>query len=73
MDDRRPQSCDLTARERQVITFAAVGLSNKAIGHQLGLTEGTVRIHLHKIYQKMGVVNRTALVAALARERNDRD
>jgi DNA-binding CsgD family transcriptional regulator len=68
MDDRRP-SFDLTARERQVLTLAAVGLSNKEIGHQLRLSAGTVGIHLHSIYQKLGVSNRTALVSAIARAR----
>jgi len=37
------------------------------IGNRLGLSAGTVQIHLHNIYQKFGVANRTALVAAIAR------
>ena len=65
MDDRRP-NFDLTERERQVLTFAALGLSNKQIAHQLGLAAGTIKVHLHSIYQKLGVPNRTALVSAIA-------
>jgi two-component system, NarL family, nitrate/nitrite response regulator NarL len=67
MDDWRRQSPTLTARERQVIALAAVGSSSKMIGNRLGLSAGTVQIHLHNIYQKIGVANRTALVAAMAR------
>ena len=39
------------------------GLSNKQLGQQLNLTEGTVKVHLHKIYRRLGVRNRTALSA----------
>jgi two-component system, NarL family, nitrate/nitrite response regulator NarL len=43
------------------------GLSNKQIGRRLTFTEGTVKPHLHNIFQKLGVANRTALaVRALA-------
>jgi two-component system nitrate/nitrite response regulator NarL len=69
MDDRQQQPCAFafTPREQQVMTLAAFGLSSKAIARQLDLSDGTVRIHLHKIYQKIGVANRTALVAAIGR------
>ena len=67
MDDRRPQRYELSARERQVMTLAATGLPNKTIGHALGLSAGTVQNHLHNIYQKLGVANRTA--AAMVHER----
>jgi two-component system, NarL family, nitrate/nitrite response regulator NarL len=53
----------LTSREREiVITLAAGGLSNKDVGRRLNLSEGTVKVHLHNIYQKLGVKTRTALV-----------
>ena len=51
----------LTHREREVMLRVADGLSNKEVGNQLNITEGTVKIHLHKIYQKIGVTNRTTL------------
>ena len=53
----------LTQRERQLILLATEGLSNKEIARRFGLTEGTVKIHLHNIYQKLGVTNRTAMTA----------
>ena len=60
----------LTLRERQITSLIAEGLSNKEIGRQLNLTEGTVKIHLHNIYSKLEVANRTALTAlAIAYQR----
>jgi DNA-binding NarL/FixJ family response regulator len=51
----------LTARERQVILKVAEGFSNKEAAHQLSLCEGTIKLHLHNIYKKLGLTNRTAL------------
>ena len=54
----------LTSRERQIVlTLVASGLSNKGIGRQLNLSEGTVKVHMHNIFTKLGIGNRTALVA----------
>jgi two-component system nitrate/nitrite response regulator NarL len=53
----------LTHRERQIIRLVSEGLSNKAIGRQLDISDGTIRVHLHKIFQKLEVTNRTALAA----------
>jgi len=55
----------LTPREREIATLASAGLSNKQIARQSNLVEGTVKIHLHNIYRKLGVKNRTALAALL--------
>ena len=51
----------LTAREREIALLAMSGLRNKAIAGELHLCEGTVKIHLHNIFQKLGVRRRTAL------------
>ena len=51
----------LTRREHQVIQVLSEGIPNKEIGRRLGLTEGTVKVHLHRIYRKLGIANRTAL------------
>jgi two-component system nitrate/nitrite response regulator NarL len=51
----------LTSRERQIVLVVSEGLSNKQIARRLRLTEGTVKVHLHNIYQKLGVSNRTTL------------
>jgi two-component system nitrate/nitrite response regulator NarL len=60
---RNPRIRALTARERQIALLVCEGLSNKQLGHQLNVTEGTVKVHLHKIYRKLGVRNRAALSA----------
>ena len=52
----------LTSRENEVVFALAEGLSNKGVSRRLGLSEGTVKVHLHNIYNKLGVKNRTALV-----------
>jgi two-component system, NarL family, nitrate/nitrite response regulator NarL len=53
----------LTTRERELVLLVADGLSNKEIARRIGVTEGTVKIHLHNIYQKLGVTNRTSMVS----------
>ena len=57
----------LTQRERAVAALVAQGKRNREIGDDLGISEGTVKIHLHRIYEKLGVGNRTEL-AVLARD-----
>ena len=37
------------------------GLSNKAVARALGLSTGTVKLHLHRVFQKLGLKNRYAL------------
>jgi DNA-binding NarL/FixJ family response regulator len=61
----------LTTRERQIILLIAEGLSNKAVGRRLDLSEGTVKIHLHNIYQKLHVSNRTTLAALAITHRDE--
>lgn len=63
-DDRSkmPQSASLlTRREIEIMLKVAEGSSNKEVGRQLNITEGTVKMHLHSIYQKVGVPNRASL------------
>jgi len=50
----------LTTRERQIILALSEGIPNKEIGRRLRLAEGTVKVHLHRIYRKLGIANRTA-------------
>lgn len=57
----------LTDRERDVVRMVAHGLRNKEIAKELFITEGTVKVHLHSIYEKLNVDGRTAL-AIYARE-----
>lgn len=60
----------LTERERQIVQLVSEGLSNKAIGRRLNLAEGTIRVHLHHIFQKLDIRNRTFL-ATLAISRSE--
>jgi DNA-binding NarL/FixJ family response regulator len=46
----------------QVARAAASGLSNKEIATQLGVSEGTIKNHLHAIYERLGVEGRIPLV-----------
>lgn len=52
----------LTPRQIEVIKAIARGLSNKLIAYELGLTEGTVKVHVTVILKVLGVNNRTAAV-----------
>jgi len=53
----------LTERERQIMRLVSGGLSNKEIGRRLNITDGTIKQHLHHIYQKLEISNRTVLAA----------
>ena len=55
----------LTAREREVATLAARGLTNREIATQLDLSQRTVANHLQHAFDKLGVDNRRGLDAAL--------
>lgn len=52
----------LTPREVEIVRMVAQGLRNKAIAERLSISEGTVKVHLHNIYEKMGVDGRLELV-----------
>ena len=51
----------LSPREIEIMLKVAEGRSNKEVGRQLKISEGTVKMHLHSIYQKIHVSNRTSL------------
>lgn len=58
---------ELTDRERQVLKSIATGSSNKVIAQKLGITEGTVKVHVKNLLQKLGLRSRVeAAVWALA-------
>ncbi len=67
--DEKPLT-QLTERERQIMRLVSEGLSNKEIGRRLNLADGTIKVHLHHIFQKLDISNRTVL-AALAISRNE--
>lgn len=51
----------LTRRERDVARLVATGQRNRGIAETLGISEGTVKMHLHNVYAKMGLESRTQL------------
>jgi DNA-binding NarL/FixJ family response regulator len=57
----------LTERELTILSGVARGLSNRSIGHELWVTEQTVKFHLTNIYRKLGVSNRTEAARAAFR------
>jgi len=61
----------LTERERQIMRLVSEGLSNKEVGRQLNVSDGTIKVHLHHIYQKLAISNRTALAALALSHQGD--
>ena len=57
----------LTARETEILSMVADGLSNQAIGRALFITEATVKSHLVQVFAKLRVDNRTTAVAEARR------
>src|SRR5215208_1463850 len=58
----------LTAREAEIAHMIGRGLRNKEIGSRLFISEGTVKIHLHSIYNKLNLDNRLALALYVQRQ-----
>jgi DNA-binding NarL/FixJ family response regulator len=59
-----PMADALTSREQEITRLVSTGLSNKEIAQHLNISEATVKIHMHNIFRKLRVNNRTALAAA---------
>ncbi len=55
----------LTAREVEVVHAIRLGRSNKVIAFELGMSEGTVKAHVHNIMKKIGAANRTEVACML--------
>jgi DNA-binding NarL/FixJ family response regulator len=53
---------NLTPRETEIVRMVVQGLRNKVVAERLSISEGTVKIHLHHIYEKLGVDGRLELV-----------
>jgi DNA-binding NarL/FixJ family response regulator len=64
---QEPVARQITQREREVLAHVHRGLSNKQIAYELGITEKTVKAHLTRIFERIGVTDRTQ--AALWAER----
>jgi len=59
--ERASMAPTLTPRERELVELVRQGLRNRDIASKLGVTEGTVKVYLHAIFDKVGVDNRTEL------------
>ena len=60
--DSKANSYNITPRQKEVLSCMAEGLQNKQIAYNLGLSEGTVKIHITQLMRTLGVSNRTAAV-----------
>ncbi|WP_245505770.1 response regulator [Rhizobium sullae] len=58
----------LTPREVEVSRLAADGLRSREIGDELGISHGTVKLHLHSIYGKLGISSRVELANLAKRQ-----
>ncbi len=58
---RRGPYTALSPRERKLVALVARGLRNREIAAELGITEGTVKVYLHALFDKLGVASRTEL------------
>lgn len=56
----------LSPRERELVGLVREGLKNRDIAERIGVTEGTVKVYLHSVFEKTGVVNRTELAIRAA-------
>ncbi|MDO8338583.1 MAG: response regulator transcription factor [Microcella sp.] len=65
---RAPAAAELTPRELDVLRLVAAGCSNRVIGERLFIGEATVKSHLLRVFEKLGVHDRTRAVT-LAMER----
>jgi two-component system nitrate/nitrite response regulator NarP len=65
-EDRAASAPPLTRRERELIELVRQGLRNRDIAAELGVTEGTVKVYLHAIFDKLRVENRTELALKAA-------
>jgi two-component system nitrate/nitrite response regulator NarL len=55
-------SVGMTPREREIVARVARGLRNRAIAEELGISEGTVKLHLHHVYEKLNLSGRMDLL-----------
>jgi len=58
----------LTVRETEIVRMIAQGLRNRVIAERLQISEGTVKIHLHNVYEKLGLDGRLELMLYAQRQ-----
>ena len=62
----------LTPRERTVADLVAAGMRNREIGLEIGVTEGSVKVYLHRMYEKLGIQTRLELAMLMHNKGPDR-
>jgi len=68
---RGPERPTLTSRDQTLLRFVLEGLTNKAIGQRLDVSEGTVKVSLRQLFDKLGVRTRAQLVKVALEEYRD--
>jgi two-component system nitrate/nitrite response regulator NarP len=68
-DSRRKPLEALSVRELAIAQAVAAGKRNREIAETVGMTEGSVKVYLHRIYEKLGIDNRTELAILLLEDR----
>jgi DNA-binding NarL/FixJ family response regulator len=66
--EAEPAEFGLTARQAEVLGLMAQGKSNRDIADALGLSEGTVKIHMTAIFKSLGVSSRTQAMVVIAQQ-----
>ncbi len=61
------QAADLTARQREILTLLAQGMTYEKMGKTLSLTERTIRYHMEEIIQRLHLKNRAQVIAYATR------
>ncbi len=77
MDDYKPffvvnnhfKDNELSIREKEIINFVLLGLSNKEIANKLYISQLTVKTHLQNIYRKLGISNKLQLLNFFKQDR----
>jgi len=64
-----PSLDDLSDRERQIVEAVAEGKRNREIAEEVGMTEGSIKVYLHRIFEKLRVESRTELTVMVLAEK----
>jgi DNA-binding CsgD family transcriptional regulator len=68
-EDRKEELTELTPRQEEILELVDEGLSNAEIARRLWLSESTVKQHLRKVYQTLGVKNRNQAARLFQRDK----
>jgi two-component system nitrate/nitrite response regulator NarP len=60
-EDRRDPLSNLAPREKAIVSSVAAGKKNREIAEELRMSEGSVKVYLHRIFQKLDIKSRTEL------------